>query len=281
MVPPPDPPATPDPTFVLGVLHETCDAVRAALDATSDWGLAGTRSGQYRSDLAADAAALEVLAPHGWAVLSEESGITGLGETALHATAPGVGALDVGDLGEGLLIVIDPVDGSTNASRGIPWYATAVCAVDDEGPLVAVVCNQATGARFEAVRGGGARLDGVALTPSSCSDLSEALIGLTAWPRQHLGWRQFRAMGAAALDICAVAAGVTDGFLDCTPKGIHGVWDYLAAFLVCTEAGGVVGEATGRDWMVRDPAERRAPVAAASPALFAELEAAHAEHLTT
>ena len=281
MVPTPDPLATPDPAFVLGVLHETCDAVRAALDATSDWGPAGTRPGQYRSDLAADAAALEVLSPHGWAVLSEESGITAPPATALPVADLGVAAPGAAALRQGMLVVIDPVDGSTNASRGIPWYATAVCAVDDEGPLVAVVCNQATGARFEAVRGGGARLDGLALAPSSCADLSEALIGLTAWPRRNLGWRQFRAMGAAALDICAVAAGVTDGFLDCTPAGIHGVWDYLAAFLVCTEAGGVVGEAAGRDWMVRDPAERLAPVAAASPALLAELVAAHAEHLRT
>ncbi len=57
-------------------------------------------------------------------------------------------------------VVLDPLDGSSNAARGLPWYATSLCAVDAEGPLAAVVVNQVSGARYEAVRGGGARRDG-------------------------------------------------------------------------------------------------------------------------
>lgn len=245
----------------LAVLHEVCDAVQTALASTGDWGLAGTRPGQHHSDIAADAAALEVLGPTGWTVLSEESGVT--------------------EESPDFMVVVDPLDGSTNASRGIPWYATALCVVDASGPLAAVVANQATGARFQAVRGGGATLDGQAISPSECDDLSEALIGLTAWPRAHLGWRQFRALGAAALDLCAVAAGVSDGYMDCSASGIHGVWDYLGAYLVCTEAGASVGEVAGRDWLVRDAIERRAPVAGATPRLLDQLVAAHAEHLAS
>jgi myo-inositol-1(or 4)-monophosphatase len=244
---------------LLAVFQETCDAVRAALDSTPDWGLAGTRHGQHHSDLTADAAALEVLGGAGLDVLSEESGIT--------------------DFDGSLLVVVDPLDGSSNAARGIPWYATAICALDADGPLAAVVANQATGERFSATRGGGAFRDGSPIRPTECADISQAMVGITAWPREHLGWRQFRAMGAAALDICAVAAGVTDGFLDCTVNGIHGVWDYLAAFLVCTEAGASVGEAAGRDWALRDPTMRRAPVAAATSQLLSQLTAAHREHL--
>ncbi len=43
------------------------------------------------------------------------------------------------------MVVIDPLDGSTNASRGVPWFATALCLVDDDGPAVALVANQAIG----------------------------------------------------------------------------------------------------------------------------------------
>ncbi|HUR50207.1 MAG TPA: inositol monophosphatase [Acidimicrobiales bacterium] len=250
---------TPDDSALLAVLHEVCDAVSTALSGIDDWGLAGTRPGQHYSDLVADAAALEVLTASGLTVLSEESGIT-----------PAEGSL---------LAVVDPLDGSTNAWHRVPWYATAICIVDDEGPVVAVVANQATNIRFEARRGRGATVDGVAIAPSGKEELSESLIGLTAWPRAHFGWRQFRALGAAALDMCAVAAGVLDGYIDCTPVGIHGVWDYLAASLICTEAGAVVGEVGRRELLVRDPAERRGPVAAATPALLDELLASHARYL--
>ena len=248
-----------DDDVLLATLHEVCDAVAAALAGIDDWGLAGTRPGQHYSDLVADAAALEVLGASGLRVLSEESGIT-------PADGP-------------LLAVVDPLDGSTNAWRRVPWYATAVCVADADGPRVAVVANQATNIRFEARRGGGALVDGVAIAPSGREELSESLIGLTAWPRAHFGWRQFRALGAAALDMCAVAAGVLDGYLDCTPKGIHGVWDYLAASLICTEAGAVVGEVGGRDLLVRDPTERRGPVAAATPHLLDQLLSSHSRYL--
>ena len=50
-----------DDAALLGVLHDAASAVRSALDALGDWGAAGTRAGQYHSDLAADEAALAVL----------------------------------------------------------------------------------------------------------------------------------------------------------------------------------------------------------------------------
>ena len=57
-------------------------------------------------------------------------------------------------------ICVDPLDGSTNASRGVPWFATSLCAVDGEGPWVAVVADLVSGTRYDAVRGWGARRDG-------------------------------------------------------------------------------------------------------------------------
>ncbi len=239
---------------LLAVLHGAADAVAVVLGGLDDWGPAGTRPGQYRSDLVADDAAIEVLVRAGLGVLSEESG---------HRPATR----------EDLVVVLDPVDGSTNASRGLPWYATSLCAVDDGGPRAAVVVDQASGVRFEAVRGGGARRDGRPVEPSGCEDLADAVVGLSGHPAEHLGWRQYRALGAAALDLCAVACGVLDAYVDCSADA-HGPWDYLGGLLVCREAGAEIVDAFGRDLVVVDHAARRTPVAAATPGLLATVVAA-------
>lgn len=239
-----------DEVRLLQVLDDAVHAVRTALDGLDDWGPAGTRPGQYRLDLAADAAALPVLHGAGLAVLSEESGFTGV------ASAP-------------LLAVIDPVDGSTNAHRGIPFYATSICVLDAEGPLVGVVVNQATGVHFEAVRGGGARRDADAVAPSGCAELSSALVGISGYPGVHPGWAQFRALGAAALEFCAVAEGTLDAYSVVGTSTLFG-WDYLAGMLICSEAGAVTKERDGIDVVVRDATTRR-PLVAATPALCDQL----------
>ncbi len=238
---------------LLEVLHETATAVRGALDGLTDWGTAGTRPGQYRSDLAADEAAIAVLDRAGLGALSEESGLHG-------------GDRDV-------IVVLDPVDGSTNASRGLPWYATSLCALDAAGPRAAVVVNQAVGSRFTATRGGGASVDGRPLRPTACTSLREAIVGLSGFPPVWLGWSQYRALGAAALDLCAVAAGALDAYIDCSPSA-HGSWDYLGGLLICQEAGALVVDAWDRDLVTLDHDARRTPVAAATPELLAEALAA-------
>ena len=114
-----------------------------------------------------------------------------------------------------MLAVLDPVDGSTNASRRIPWFATSICVLDEEGPLAALVVNQATGTRYEAMRGGGARRDGEhdrALDQRVAGPLADRTVRV---PAPYLGWRRYRALGAAALDLCAVADGTLDGYIDC------------------------------------------------------------------
>ncbi len=237
---------------LLQILGEAADAIASSLSGLADWGLAGTRPGQYRSDLVADAVAVRILADAGLGVLSEESG------------------LSAGASRMALLAVLDPVDGSTNASRGIPWYATSICVLDDEGPLAALVVNQATGVRYEAIRGGGARKDGEPIAPSNEESFGRSLIGLSGYPPRYLGWRQYRALGAAALDLCAVADGTLDGYIDCM-RNAHGGWDYLGGLLVCAEAGAQVADAAGRDLVVRDHQSRRTPVAGGTPALLAEL----------
>jgi fructose-1,6-bisphosphatase/inositol monophosphatase family enzyme len=235
---------------LVDVLREAVVAVRRALDGLEDWGLAQTRPGQYRSDLVADDAAVAVLDKAGLGVLSEESGLH-------HPDRP-------------VVVALDPVDGSTNASRGLPWFATSLCAVDADGALAALVVNQATGESFEAVRGGGARSGKRALEASACQTLSSAVVALSGWPPRHGGWRQMRALGAVALDLCAVAAGRFDAYLDFS-RNAHGPWDYLGGMLVCQEAGASVADAFGRDLVSLEHDARRTPLAAATPQLMAEL----------
>jgi len=125
---------------LLEVLAEAVDAVAGSLSGLADWGLPepgpdSTGPTSWRMP------PRSVFSPPPARVLSEESGLSeGASELAL-------------------LAVLDPVDGSTNASRRIPWFATSICVLDDDGPLAAMVVNQATGTRYEAVRRGGARRD--------------------------------------------------------------------------------------------------------------------------
>jgi fructose-1,6-bisphosphatase/inositol monophosphatase family enzyme len=245
--------ATHRPADVLERFHGVADAVAQVLDRTTDWGGSGRRVGQYAVDLAADEVCVAPLLAAGFRVLSEESGLQGPGDAAV--------------------VVVDPLDGSTNASRGIPWFATALCLVDGDGPAVALVANHATGVRHTAIRGDGAWSHGEALRPSACRELSSAIVGMSGLPDRHYGWGQYRALGAAAPDLCLVASGVLDGYVD-TSHDAHGVWDYLASVLVLTEAGAAVVDAHGRDLVVLDPSARRTPVAAATPELLDALVSA-------
>ncbi len=233
---------------LLDLFDRLVAEVAEALSELTDWGPSGLRTGQYNHDVIADDIIVGRLLAEGLAVLSEESGLMGDGE---------------------ITVVVDPVDGSTNASRALPWYATSLCAVDADGPLVAAVVNLATGERFRAVRGAGVESAEVDVEPSGCTRLSEAIIGFSGLPPVHGGWRQYRAYGAASLDLCAVATGAFDGFVDLDRA--HGVWDYLGAVLVCREAGVPVVDSGGEDLTVLDPAARRGPVAAATVELLDEL----------
>ena len=242
---------------VLPVLHDVVTAIRTELDGLDDWGLAGTVDGQYRHDLAADRVGVEMLARAGFGVFSEESG--------LHHPDREV------------MVAIDPVDGSTNASRGLPWYATSVCALDAGGPLAAVVANQATGTRFEATRAGGARCDGRTIRPRAVAELSEAILATSGYPATHLGWAQLRCLGAAALDLCAVASGSLDGFVDFGGRSLA-PWDYLGGLLICQEAGAAVTEVFGQDPVTIEPGDRRTIVAGGTAELCDQLRVARSRH---
>ncbi len=240
------------------LLTATADAVAAAFsdDLVAHPGSLrdkGDRAGQYRIDLVADAAALAVLDSGGVGVLSEESGLT--------------------DPGNGIIVVVDPVDGSTNASRGLPWYATSLCAVDEHGPRMSLVRNLATGTQWQATRGQGAFCDGRPIRPSGVTSSTAAVVVLNGYPPAHLGWRQYRALGATALDLCSVADGRVDATVDSSSDAL-GPWDYLGAALVLSEVGAPLMDLQGRDLVVLEHDVRRTPISAATPELLSELRTA-------
>ena len=236
------------PDVLLELFTDVAAAVRRAVAGIdpSELRARTDRAGQYALDLVADAEACRVLERAKVRVVSEES--------AVHECA-----------GATVTVVVDPVDGSTNCSRGIPYWATSICALDADGALAGLVVNQVTGVCVTAVRGAGAFRDGVRLRASSTRRVEDSMIYLTGMPAAALPWKQFRSLGSAALGLCEVAAGALDGMLD--TGGFHAPWDYLAGYLACVEAGAVVRDAQGRDLVTDAFDARRQLVAAGTPEL--------------
>ena len=235
------------PDDLLAVFARAADAARKSIAPLT--GAARRertkKPGQYALDLVADAAVLPILHEAGVAVVSEESGRSGRDDVAIT-------------------VVLDPVDGSTNCSRDIPYWSISLCAVDADGPLCALVTNQATGVRTTAVRGVGAWRDGESVTPSAVTRVGDAVVCFSGTPQQRLPWKQFRSLGSAALELCDVAAGALDAYL----TSWQAPWDYLGGVLVCREAGAMVVDANGRELVVTEPDARRQLVAAATPELL-------------
>ena len=155
----------------------------------------------------------------------------------------------------GLTWVVDPIDGTVNYLYGIPSYAVSVAVV--AGPPVperwtavaGAVHSVADGRTFTAGRGLGARLDGRPLRANAARPLAQSLVGTgfayTVERRTEQGRlladllphiRDVRRIGAAALDLCTVAAGGLDLYYE---RGLK-PWDVAAGALVAAEAGAVV-----------------------------------------
>ena len=142
--------------------------------------------------------------------------------------------------------------------------------------LVGYVANGATGARYTAVRGQGAWLDGRELRPSATTALDRSVVAITGLPAATHRRGASSARSVRRRCRCATSPPATlDGFLDCLPDQ-HRPWDYLGGLLVCREAGAVVDDALGRELVIAEPDGRRQPVGAGTPelldALLAELQ---------
>lgn len=181
------------------------------------------------------------------------------------------------------LAIVDPLDGSSNFEHGIPFYCTSVAiaegsSVDDV--RVGVVRDLVTGDVYTAVRGGGARKNGRRIHTSKTEDISQAVAGVDLSrggaemarrlaPLLGAARRQVH-FGANALELCYMAEGRTDAFVDL--RGKIRITDTAAAFLIAEEAGATITEADGGTLEpVFDLAHRFNFVASANPALHRQI----------
>jgi fructose-1,6-bisphosphatase/inositol monophosphatase family enzyme len=232
-------------TQLFGPLRECAHEIGAVVKSGRHDGYSGLRKTQYHLDIAADEIALRVLHGAGFRVVSEESGVSGEGD---------------------LTVVVDPIDGSTNCDHGVPFFATSLAVLKDKELVAALVMNQATGAIYEAERGAGAYRDGVAIAPSGQRDFTKAIVGFSGLPTEHMGWAQYRALGAASLEICLVADGSLDVFSVARRSGLH-PWDYLGGLLMINEAGALASDYDGEELVASEDVRRR-PVFAATKELL-------------
>lgn len=147
----------------------------------------------------------------------------------------------------GVTWVVDPVDGTVNLLYGIEEYAVSVAALVGGETVAGAVVNVPRGHVYAAARGAGATKDGQPLRVRQDVPMAERLVltgfGYLAEAREHQAAcvarllpkvRDVRRMGSCALDLCHVAEGVADAYVEEGPQP----WDYAAGRLVVTEAGG-------------------------------------------
>ena len=172
--------------------------------------------------------------------------------------------------------IIDPLDGTTNFIHGFPFYAVSIALAFRGQVQQAVVYDPTRNDLFYASKGRGAFLNDKRLRVSKRTRLSECLIS-TGFPfRKGDNFKRYLQMmevimpacaglrrpGAAALDLCYMAAGYTDGFFE---TGLS-PWDIAAGSLMVTEAGGLIGNFTGEaDYLYQRE------VLAASPKIYGQM----------
>lgn len=211
-------------------------------------------------DQLAEQAIIEILlgAYPGHGILAEESGRT------------------MGSKDSEYVWIIDPLDGTTNFIHGFPVYAVSIALAFRDQVQQAVVYDPTRNDLFYASKGRGAYLNDRRLRVSKRTRMQESLIG-TGFPfRKGDNFKRYvqmfedvsqscaglRRPGAAALDLCYVAAGWYDGFFE---TGLN-PWDMAAASLMITEAGGLIGNFTGQsDFMYQRE------VVAGNPKIYGQL----------
>ena len=234
--------------MIMNLLAGTCRAISQAIS-----GLSPEESGKVLKrgaggdstkviDRVAEDAAVAYLQSSGFqgTLLSEELGSRRFGSS------------------EYPMVILDPVDGTTNAVRGIGFYSVSIAA--SSGPRLSdvfagVVMELPTGRIYEAELGKGSTVNGERINLPYSPRIKEGLIGVDLNVKGDrrkleeivplvLGAKHIRNMGSAALELCLVASGGLDLYFD--NRGLLRVTDIAAACLVVREAGGLVLDLDGK-----------------------------------
>lgn len=172
--------------------------------------------------------------------------------------------------------ILDPLDGSSNYGRGLPFYCTSVALATGaglDGVFLGVVRNLVNGDVYAARRGKGATKNGRRIAPSRVKDPGESVVdvdlsgGSSTLVRSLVpllsGVKRQVHQGANALELCLLAEGKIDGFVDLREK--MRVTDFAAGYLIASEAGCVMTGGQGEELRVRfDLKDRFSYVAAGS-----------------
>lgn len=197
---------------------------------------------------------------------------------ALHPAAKFIGEEEhlQADISTGDCFVIDPIDGTTNFVKGFNRSAISVALLRDGKPTVGIVYNPWSEEYYCAVKGQGATCNGTSIHILPCA-LKDSVVGMGTSPYYpDLAQRSvriiseilntamdIRRMGSAALDLCDVAMSRTGAFFELRLSP----WDYAAAGLILTEAGGVITDTEGAPLSFEHPS----PVIAGNPLAQPEL----------
>ena len=143
--------------------------------------------------------------------------------------------------------IVDPLDGSVNYSRRIPFFCTSIAMREAGEEILGVIYTPIFDELYVAEKGKGALLNDERIRVSNVDKLSDAIIAVGCGKSESavlpsievinslaITARKVRILGAAALDIAYVAAGRLDGYFEC---GLR-TWDIAAAALLLREAGG-------------------------------------------
>lgn len=151
--------------------------------------------------------------------------------------------------------ILDPVDGTMNLIRGLRRSAVSLALAEGGRVVYGAVYDPYAGELFTARLGGGAYLNGDRIHVTAATELAQALVSVgTAPGKRSEAARVFREMyalyvhcidvrrsGSAALDLCDVACGRMDAYVE---RFLY-PWDYAAGMLICSEAGGRVTTVEG------------------------------------
>ncbi len=159
--------------------------------------------------------------------------------------------------------IVDPLDGTTNYAHNYPFFCVSI-GLEMEGRVIAgAVFDPMRGESFTGAAGSGAWLNGNPIAVSDVGDLRRSLLATgfaydvkTSSDNNLDHFREFvftgqaiRRDGAAALDLCYLAAGRFDGFWELSLRP----WDTAAGVLILLEAGGVVTRLDGSPWRIHEP----------------------------
>lgn len=172
-----------------------------------------------------------------------------------------IGELKIMDKPSEVIFVVDPLDGTVNALKNIPAYGISIAIADaSKKPLneltlcdieMGFVKNLANGDLYEGFVNDGAYLNYEKLTPSPQNNLAHSSIGAyIRGPKMNrlnkLGniVRRIRLLGSIAIELCYVADGTYDAFLDI--RGNLRIVDIAAAKLIIEESGGIITGEKGK-----------------------------------